>query len=107
MHVVDGVEMVDVREAARLASRSPETIRRWVWSGKVHAIKDGTKLLIPRRDIEPVATGAVAESAAGMTLAEWVEMLDARALRESGPPGPSAVDLLLEERYERGEGAGS
>ncbi|MBO9524016.1 MAG: helix-turn-helix domain-containing protein [Nocardioidaceae bacterium] len=108
MHVVDGVEMVDVREAARLASRSPETIRRWVWSGKVHAVKDGTKLLIPRREVELQAVPEGGESRSTMTLAEWIAVRDERvARRPAATPGASARDILLEERYERGYGAGS
>lgn len=107
MHVVDGVEMVDVREAARLASRSPETIRRWVWAGKVHAVKYGTKLLIPRREVEPADAADVAERASGMTFVEWADLVQARAVKRPGPSEPSAQDLLLEERYERGYGAGS
>lgn len=107
MHVVDGVEMVDVREAARLASRSPETIRRWVWSGKVHAVKYGTKLLIPRREVEPAETGEMSERSAGMTLSEWADMVQARAVRRGGVPGPSAADLVLEDRERRSNGADS
>ncbi len=97
--------MVDVREAAALASRSPETIRRWVWSGKVASIKYGTKLLVRRSDVAP---SEVPTAGAGTTLAEWAATVAARAAADGGPtPGPSGRDLLLEDRYERGYGAGS
>ncbi|MCX6397188.1 MAG: helix-turn-helix domain-containing protein [Propionibacteriales bacterium] len=97
MHVVDGVEMVDVREAAALASRSPETIRRWVWSGKVTATKYGTKLLIPRSQFAPSEVAPPS----GPTLAEWAAGIAARATERPWTPGPSASDLLLEDRAER------
>lgn len=101
MHVVDGVEMVDVREAARLASRSPETIRRWVWSGKVQAIKYGTKLLVPRASVAPAAA---VETSGAVTLAHWAA--EVSALR-SGVPGGTASDLVFADRQERSDGAGS
>lgn len=103
MHVVDGVEMVDVREAAALAHRSPETIRRWVWSGKVNAIKYGTKLLVPRVAVAPPAPS---EPPHQLTLSEWIAWSDGlRSARATGP-GQSAADLILEDRDERGGRAG-
>lgn len=39
-------EFLSVREAAERAGKDPETIRRWIWKGKLHAIKAGGQYLI-------------------------------------------------------------
>jgi len=41
-------ELITVREAARECSRNPETIRRWIWSGKLPAEKLGNQLFVKR-----------------------------------------------------------
>ena len=38
-------DFVDVRQAAALIGRHPETIRRWVWSGRIAARRRGNRLL--------------------------------------------------------------
>ncbi len=45
--------MVDVHEAAELPRRTPETIRRCMWSGRVHSVKNGNKLSIRCADVVP------------------------------------------------------
>jgi excisionase family DNA binding protein len=44
-------ELISVREAAKECGRNMETIRRWVWSGKVPAEKMGNQLFIRRSDL--------------------------------------------------------
>ena len=95
MIVVDGVEMVGVQEAARLVGRTPETVRRWVWSGRVHAIKQGHKLLLRRADL-PATADALAQPAPD--LRAWAE---AALSRTSGTTGTSAADLIFDDRVER------
>lgn len=106
MVVVDGVEMLDVREAASLAHRTPETIRRWVWSGRLTARRHGNRLLLAKEQVEKLAGDRGDHSAerrsARMTLAEWVTL--AQRTRGHGAPGVSARDLVLEERRSRGDG---
>jgi len=41
-----------VREAARVCGRSPETVRRWIWDGKLAAEKLGNQLFVRRQDLE-------------------------------------------------------
>jgi len=41
-------ELISVREAARECGRNAETIRRWIWSGKLPAEKLGNQLFIKR-----------------------------------------------------------
>ena len=96
MIVIDGVEMVSVQDAARMAGRSPETIRRWVWSGRVHAIKQGNKLLLRRSDLPDV--DADGPEPGTVDLRSWAEMVLGRS---SGKAGATAVDLILDDRADR------
>jgi|SRR3954454_11758298 len=94
MIVIDGVEMVDVREAARLSRRTPETIRRWVWSGRLAAIKNGNKLFVPRAD---VSAEPPAPRQREVTLRDW----EARLPSPNAGSGSTARDLVLEDRSRR------
>lgn len=100
MITVDGVEMIDVREAAALAGRNPETVRRWVWSGRLTARRDGNRLLLPRTEVlallHPDDGGAPQD---GSALAAWAGR--ARRSQSGGRRGVSAVDVLLDDRRAR------
>jgi excisionase family DNA binding protein len=105
MLVLDGVEMLDVREAARLARRTPETVRRWIWSGRLPARRHGNKLLVTREDLDDLMGTRPGE--ARMTLADWVARQ--AALRRSGAlgrssSGGSAADLVIADRGGREAG---
>ena len=91
--------MVGVRDAALLARRTPETIRRWVWSGRLSAVKQGNKLLVPVAELP----GAFAPDERGpRDLAAWAETaLSAMAAWPASEPG-SAADLVLADRERRG-----
>ncbi len=45
-------ELISVREAARECGRNMETIRRWIWGGKLPAQKLGNQLFIRRNDLD-------------------------------------------------------
>jgi len=45
-------ELISVKEAAKESSRGMETVRRWIWSGKLPAQKLGNQLFIKRSDWE-------------------------------------------------------
>ncbi|MHB8458577.1 MAG: helix-turn-helix domain-containing protein [Candidatus Limnocylindrales bacterium] len=45
-------ELLEVRRAAAPVGRHPETVRRWVWSGRLAARCSGHRLLVARADIE-------------------------------------------------------
>ena len=96
MIVVDGVEMVDVREAAELSRRTPETIRRWVWSGRVHSVKNGNKLFVRRADLSP-GSGEGPDEQPALTLKEWAKLLPTNG----DATGVSARDLVLQDRDAR------
>jgi excisionase family DNA binding protein len=44
--------MLTVPEAARRVDRDPETVRRWIRSGKLRSRKVGTQHLIDEEDLE-------------------------------------------------------
>jgi len=44
-------ELIGVREAARECGRNMETVRRWIWAGKLPAEKLGNQLFIRRGDL--------------------------------------------------------
>jgi len=92
---VDGVAMVDVREAAELSRRTPETIRRWVWSGRLRSVKNGNKLYVPRADVTLVSEGT--GDAPGLSLRAWAKLLPTG----DGGTGVSARDLVIEDRDAR------
>ena len=107
---------VSVREAARRAGRTEETIRRWIWSGRLPAVKRGTGYRIDVAALEDVILemesgvsphgrssrpGQDARGAGGPTLAEWLQEVD--GWKQLGPsaPGPAASELLIEDRRAR------
>ena len=44
-------ELISVRDAARECGRNMETVRRWIWAGKLPAKKLGNQLFIKRSDL--------------------------------------------------------
>lgn len=90
-------EMVDVRRAALLIGRHPETVRRWVWSGRLSARREGNRLLVARRDVEALADGGRSST----TLAEWAGRAKASRVRREGGKTQSAAALVLDDRRER------
>lgn len=53
--ILDG--LITVPEAAKLAGRNPETIRRWIRSGRLPAHKVGTQHLIEDWRVEEIVHG--------------------------------------------------
>jgi excisionase family DNA binding protein len=96
-------DMIDVRSAAALVRRHPETVRRWVWSGRLPARRQGNRLLMARADVEAVAAS---EGNALTSLAAWADR--ARAARKTAGArvsGSSAAELVIEDRAQRSRAA--
>src|SRR2546421_439833 len=94
--------MLDVNEAARVAGRSPETVRRWVWSGKLAAQRRGRRLMVSRDDLSAhIADHNRAE--ASLTLAEWAAGARRPFVASGGPARGSAADFVLAARHHRSE----
>jgi excisionase family DNA binding protein len=92
--------LLDVRQAAELAGRAPETIRRWVWSGRLPAQRRGRKLLVARADVMRLAAIPAVEAPG---LEEWQQLALSHLRSTSGPAGAhaSAADLVLADRRVR------
>ncbi len=44
-------ELISVREAAKECGRNMETVRRWIWGGKLPAQKLGNQLFVKKSDL--------------------------------------------------------
>lgn len=97
---MDSSDELTINAAAALVDRSPETVRRWVWSGRLKARKSGRHLLVPRAEVE--ALRASAPSNKRLTLREWGALAE-RVLNRPQRGGRSASDLVSEERSRRTE----
>ena len=87
---------LDVKAAAALSGRTGETIRRWVWSGRLSARKRGNRLVVARADVEALAGGGRRL----LSLGEWARLAEA-AMRGRRGPHESAADLVIDERRRR------
>lgn len=94
-------DLLDVRHAAAVAGRHPETVRRWVWSGRLPALRRGNRLLVARGDVEALVAGSAQPV---LSLAAWADR--ARAALEQSPGDGrigSAADLVIEDRRQRSD----
>jgi len=97
---------VTVREAARRAHRAEETIRRWIWSGRLPARKRGNVLYIAERDLDTVihsSSHSVRTSGDGrpVTLGEWFAELAVWRRERPDRHSESAASLVVEDRDDR------
>jgi excisionase family DNA binding protein len=92
-------DLLDIRQAAALTARHPETVRRWVWSGRLPARRQGNRLLMTRRDVMALVSGSRRSET---SLGAWADRAEV-ALRESAHTETprSAADLILEDRERR------
>lgn len=91
-------ELIDIRQAASLTGRHPETIRRWVWSGRLGAQRRGRHLMVSRNELSGIAR----QDTAASSLREWAKR--AATIRGSGRTqrsGRSAAGLIVESRARR------
>lgn len=88
--------MLDVAAAAALVSRTPETVRRWVWSGRLPAQRQGRRLMVARDDVLRLTGGS--QQVTRPSLREW-----AATVRESaeGDRAMTASDLVADDRADR------
>src|SRR2546430_12426145 len=93
---------LDVKTAARLAGRTTETIRRWVWSGRLSARKRGNRLVMARKDVEALVGEGDRRP---LSLAEWARLAESASRGRRGPHA-SAADLVIGERRRRLEEVG-
>lgn len=82
--------MLTVPEAARRAGRDPETIRRWIRSGRLRARKIGTQHVIEEADLE-----------ASLDDSEMLPLPPAWQKTRWGDPMPAVVAAVSESRRGR------
>jgi excisionase family DNA binding protein len=82
--------LLTVPEAARRAGRDPETIRRWIRSGKLRAHKVGTQHVIEEPDLE-----AILEESGSLPLPRYWRRT------HSGRPMPDVVAAIRRSRHGR------
>lgn len=80
--------MLTVPEAAQVAERDPETIRRWIRSGKLRARKIGTQHVIEPADLEEVLA------------ADELPIPESWGVPITGRPLPSIVAIVRAQRAE-------
>ena len=82
--------MLTVPDAARRAGKDPETIRRWIRSGRLRSERVGTQHLIDEADLDAIT-------------ADDEPLPRPRQLRKthSGEPMPDSVRLVREIRDSR------
>lgn len=96
---LDRGELLDIRRAASVIGCHPETVRRWVWSGRLAARRDGRRLLFARADVDALAE---VRGGAPASLASWSRRA-LSTMRSASPDGSgaSAAELVLEDRDRR------
>jgi excisionase family DNA binding protein len=99
--------LISVKEAATECGRNPETVRRWIWNGKLPAEKLGNQLFIRRSELTRFFRGAgEAAGQAPVNVAAKEDFLErAIALQERmkarGVEAFDAADLVRRMREER------
>jgi excisionase family DNA binding protein len=107
---VTAAQEITVREAARRAHRSPETVRRWIWSGRLPAIKRGNTYYVDVVHLEGLVVETDSFGYAGDTvqpgslstwLAELAQWRSGLAASGSSGAAETASDLVIEDRRAR------
>jgi excisionase family DNA binding protein len=95
-----------VREAAQRTHRSEETIRRWIWSGRLPARKHGNSYRIDVVHLDQIAVAydpAAGSHTAGSreSFRAWLDDLDRWKQGLPAASRVSAADLVIEDRHAR------
>jgi excisionase family DNA binding protein len=102
---MNAAQEITVREAARRTHRSEETIRRWIWSGRLPAHKRGSSYRIDIAHLDRIAITYdhpdADPAASGDSLGAWLDDLDRWKEALPAASGASAADLVIEDRHAR------
>jgi excisionase family DNA binding protein len=96
---------VTVRQAAARVGRSEETIRRWIWTGKLPAVKRGHVYYVDVVVLDGLVTVDMDAFTRhrGPSLSDWVAEVRAWKAGLDAPAESRAADLVAEDRWARGE----
>lgn len=99
-----------VREAARRVGRADETIRRWIWSGRLPARKLGNTYRVLAHDVDAAVQGVPTprtpdddELERRQSLGEWLERVREWQADNKVTKRPGAWRLVAQDRAERSE----
>ena len=91
-------ELVTVREAAKESKRNMETVRRWIWSGKLPAQKLGNQLFIKKSDLTAFLKSSGANNHGAGDRLESIERAEALQKRIRARTGTDFdISALIEE----------
>lgn len=80
--------MLTVPEAAKRVGRNPETVRRWIRSGRLRSQKVGTQHLIDEQELDALLDDEY----------EMLPMPDAWKVMSDGRPQPNWVKIIRQSR---------
>jgi len=91
-------ELITVREASKQSGRNMETVRRWIWSGKLPAQKLGNQLFIKRTDLRRFLNGLSVNKHGAQDKVESIERAVALQKRIRARTGTDFdISALIEE----------
>ena len=96
-------ELISVREAARECGRNMETIRRWIWGGKLPAEKLGNQLFIKRSDFASFCRETVIQKYKAEKKEDFLERAIAlrKRMKARGVKPINAAEEIRQIREER------
>jgi len=95
-------ELVSIREAAKESGRNMETVRRWIWSGKLSAQKLGNQLFIRRSDLRAFLDRLSVNKRGAWDKLEAIERAEALQKRIRARTGTNFdISALIEESRQR------
>ncbi|MBM2825420.1 MAG: 17 protein [Dehalococcoidales bacterium] len=96
-------ELVSVREAAKECGRNMETIRRWIWGGKLPAEKLGNQLFIKRSDLASFCRETAVREYKAESKPDFLERAIAlrKRMKARGVKPINAGELIRQMREER------
>lgn len=96
-------ELISVREAARECGRNMETVRRWIWAGKLPAEKLGNQLFIKKSDFTSFCRETAVKEYEAKLKPDFLEraIRFRNKLRARGYPEVDTVALVKKSREGR------
>ncbi len=94
--------LISVKDAAKECGRNPETVRRWIWSGKLQSEKLGNQLFVKRSALASFCRENEAAPDAVETMTEFFKQALALQTRIKAR-GAQPVDSTAVMRKMRGE----
>ena len=100
-------EYLTIREVKDLLHVSERTVRRWIRSGALPALKIGRSVRVRREDIDMPArtpSGPSVDQAAQLAVLQKARELREKIRKQQGRSTSSSVDILRQIRQERDHG---